>query len=186
MPLLVTGFIFLACNNAGKDSVEKADSANTANADTALNRNEVVIDENSSSFLVRVANGGMAEVEMTMQAEQKAVYEDVRSFAAMLHRDHSGVNETVRSLAVQKKITLPATISAEKQKEIDHLKKNTGKNLDREFIKTMIKNHEAGITMFQQAMQDAKDAEVRSFADKTRPTLRAHLDSAKALQKKYW
>ena len=178
--------LIISCNNTSTDSVEKADSANAANVDTAMNRNTTVIDEESSSFLVRVANSGIAEVEMTSLAQQKATIQSVKDLAGMLHTDHTAVNEQVRNLAGQKNIVLPATVSDEKQKEIDNLKKATGKDFDRIFIKTMVDNHQKSIDMFQKAMENAKDADVKSFADKTLPALRMHLDSAKAIQKKYW
>jgi putative membrane protein len=176
----------MSCNNASKDSVEKADSTNAANLDTNLNRNNVVIDEESSSFLVRVANGGMAEVEMSSLAQQKASYPSVKDFAGMLHTAHSALNDEVKNIASQKNVALPATVSDEKQKDIDNLQKKTGKDFDKVFIQTMINNHQAGIDMFQKASENAKDADVKAFADKTLPALRMHLDSAKAIQKKYW
>ena len=178
--------LFVSCNNSATDSVEKADSANAANVDTSLNRNTTVIDEESSAFLMRVANSGIAEVEMTSLAQQKATYQSVKDLAVMLHKDHTAVNEQVRNLAGQKNIVLPATVTEEKQKEIDNLKKMTGKDFDRVFIKTMVDNHEASIDKFQKAMENAKDADIKSFADKTLPALRMHLDSAKAIQKRYW
>jgi len=186
MLLLTQATLLMACNSGGKNSVEKADSTNQANLDTALNRNAVVIDEKSSEFLVRVANSGMAEAAITGAAQDNAVYADVKSLAAMLYHDHSALNEQVKALAGQKNVVLPAVMSEEKQKEVDALQKNTGKNFDREFISAMIKNHEAGIELCSNAMLDTKDPEVRSFADKTLPTLRAHLDSAKTIQKRHW
>lgn len=184
--LVVLPALLIGCNNSSKDSVEKADSTNQANLDTGLNNNDIVIDEASSTFLVKVANGGMAETEMASFAQQKATYQPVKDFAGMLFNDHSGVNEQVKTIAGQKKVVLPATISDDKQTEVKDLEKRTGKDIDKEFVRKMIKSHEASITMFENAMLDAKDSDVRSFADKTLPTLKAHLDSAKALQKKYW
>jgi putative membrane protein len=49
----------------------------------------------------------------------------------------------------------------------------------------MVKSHENSIDLFEKALNDAKDADVRAFADKTLPALRMHLDSARALSKKY-
>jgi hypothetical protein len=45
--------IVSSCNNGGKDSVEKADSANKANLDTATTHNMVALDEENSAFLVK-------------------------------------------------------------------------------------------------------------------------------------
>lgn len=183
---LVTIGVCIACNNSGKSSVEKADSINEANLDTGLNRNDVVVDEASSTFIVRVANNGMTETQLASIAEQKGTYLDVKSFAAMLYRDHSGVNQTVKDLAATKNIALPASITEEKQKEIDNLNKKTGKEIDKEFISMMIKSHKSSIESFEKAVTEVKDPEVRAFADKTLPTLRAHLDSAEKIQKRYW
>ncbi|HEV7781278.1 MAG TPA: DUF4142 domain-containing protein [Chitinophagaceae bacterium] len=175
-----------ACNNSGKSTVETADSINEAKLDTGLTRNDVVIDEASSSFIVRVANNGMTETQLASMAEQKAVYADVKSFAAMLYHDHSGLNQTVKDMAVTKNITLPAAITADKQREIDQLNAKTGKDLDREFISMMITNHKASIESFEKALTEVKDTDIRSLADKTLPTLRAHLDSAQQIQKRHW
>ena len=185
--IIIISFAVLlgACNNSGNDTVNTADSANRANQDSALNNNQVVIDENSSSFLTKVANAGMAEAEITSMARDKAVNQPVKDFAGMLYNDHSAVNAQVKSMAASKNVVLPDSISSEKRDQISDLNKKTGKNFDREFLSVMVKNHEASIDLFEKAMTEAKDADVRSFADKTLPTLRIHLDSARALQKKY-
>jgi putative membrane protein len=180
-------FLLTACNNNSKDTVEKADSTNQARQDSGLDNNATnMIDEGSSAFLVKIANSGMAEVRMTEIAQQKATLPAVRDFAAMLHRDHSAVNEQVKSLASQKNVALPDSISDDKQKDIDRLDSKKGKNLDKEFIDMMVKNHEAGVDLFDKAQLDTKDPDVRALAGKTLPTLKMHLDSARALQKKYW
>ena len=177
--------LFISCDSDTKSSVEQADSANAANADTGMNRNNVVVDEESSSFLTRVANSGMAEVEVTTAAQQSATIAAVKDFAGMLHRDHSALNSEVKNLAGQKNIVLPATITDEKQKDIDNLKKKTGKDFDRSFMKMMIDNHQSSIDMFEKCERDGKDSDIKAFANKTLPALRMHLDSAKAIQKKY-
>jgi putative membrane protein len=183
--LSLPAMILIACNGGAKDSVEQADSANAANADTNLNRNNVVIDEESSSFLTRIANSGMAEVEMTTLAQQQATIQAVKDFAGMLHSAHSDLNGQVKSLAGQKNVVLPATITDEKQKDIDNLKKKTGKDFDRSFIKTMVDAHHSSIDMFEKCQRDGKDSDIKAFADKTLPALKMHLDSAKAIQKRY-
>ncbi len=78
---LVMPLIALACNNETKDSTEKADSINTANRDSAMSENKTVVDEGSSSFLVKAANGGMTEVQLAQLAQQKATLIQQRLFA---------------------------------------------------------------------------------------------------------
>jgi putative membrane protein len=188
MHIILLLFILAACNNPkAKDSVEKADSANQANMDSSLDRNNaVVVDEESSAFLVRVANSGMTETQLAAVAMQKAVLPAIRDFAAKLHRDHGALNDTVKNLAGQKNIILPDTMTSENQKEVDALTAKKGKNLDKEFIRLIINNHERIVEMFDKAQLDTKDLDIRAFAGKSLPMLKMHLDSARTLQETYW
>src|SRR5258705_5828787 len=128
--------VMIACNNEGKDkdSVEKADSANKAQTDTAMNQNKVVVDEASSSFLVKAADGSMAEVRLGEMGEKKAVSQRVKDFSAMMVHDHSAANDKVKGLAAQKNVVLPVSISDEMQKKVDGLSKKTGKDFDRDYM----------------------------------------------------
>ncbi|HEX7845075.1 MAG TPA: DUF4142 domain-containing protein [Chitinophagaceae bacterium] len=175
-----------ACNNEGKDNVEKADSINKAKDDNAMNNNTVTVDQESSEFLVRVADAGMNEVDITKLAQEKASIPEVKSLASMLWTDHSQLNQQVKQLAQERNITLPSTTSADHAKEMDDLKAKTGKNFDREFIRKMISKHNSSIDAFEKAVKDVKDSGVRTFADNTLPKLRMHRDSAQAIEKKYW
>jgi len=184
---LLSAAILLACNNAADDTVEKADSTNKANADSGTNKpNSVATDEKSSEFLVRAANSGMAEVQLAKIAQQKASLTDVKSFAAMLEKDHSAANSQVKSFASQRNVALPDSISNDKQQMIKDVEKRTGKDFDKEYLDHMIKSHNDGIDLFESTRTNATDVDVKNFADKTLPTLKMHLDSAKAIRKRHW
>jgi putative membrane protein len=175
-------FILTACNNESKDSVEKADSTNKAHIDTAINENKTVVDEESSTFLVKAANGGMTEVQLGEMGQKKATSQRVKDFSAMMVRDHSEANNKVKSLASQKNVVLPTAVSDENQKKIDGLSKKSGNNFDRDFMEAMVNDHQSTIDLFESAMKNTKDPDVNSFADKTLPTLKMHLDSAKSVR----
>lgn len=178
--------MLFACNNAADDTVEKADSTNKANADSSGRRDGVATDEKSSEFLVRAANSGMAEVELAKIAQSKATLSDVKKFAAMLEKDHSGANSQVKAFAAQRNVTLPDSISADKRDMITDVEKRKGKDFDKEYIDRMIKSHNDGIDLFENARSNATDVDIKNFADKTLPTLRMHLDSAKAIRQRNW
>ncbi|MBC7948932.1 MAG: DUF4142 domain-containing protein [Chitinophagaceae bacterium] len=182
--LLASSVLFAACNNEGKDSVEKADSANEAKIDSPANNTAVVADAETAAFLVDAANGGMTEVQLGQVAEQKGTDAGIKRFGAMLAADHSGANNQVKTLAAQRNVTLPATVSDEKQKDIDDFNKKAGTAFDKSYIRYMVKDHEDDIKAFENASEDVKDSEVKAFIDNTLPKLRMHLDSAKAIQKR--
>jgi putative membrane protein len=177
-------FVLLACNNEAKDSVEKADSANEAKMDSNSTTSKTLqTDAESSQFLVKAADGGMAEVDMGNMANQKATNEKVKGYGAMLVKDHSAANEQVKALAAQRNVTLPATVSDDNKTRMDDVMKKTGKDFDKAYMDAMIKDHEKDIDMFKDASNKVNDAEVKAFVDNTLPKLQMHLDSARAIRK---
>ena len=186
---MITFYLVLSSCNSN-DTAETTDSATTTSTDatssTSSGTTNVVTDEKSSSFLTKVTNSGMAEVQLAKLAQQKATIDAVKNFAAMLEKDHAAVNDQVRTLAGQRNVSLPATPSDDKQKMYSDMEKMTGKAFDKEYISMMVKSHNDGISLFDDTKNNSTDIDVKNFADKTLPALKMHLDSAKAIQKRYW
>lgn len=178
----ITIIMWSCSNEKGKDSVEKADSANKAKVESPGNE-PLATDEASSSFMVDAANGGMLEVQLGEMAQQKALDQRVKDFAAMMVHDHSGVNDQVKALAARRNVTLPSMVGEEKQKDIADLTKKSGREFDKSFMKKIVNDHESTINMFEKAETKVNDTEVKTFITNTLPKLRNHLDSAKVIQK---
>lgn len=162
------------CRNAGrKESTE-----------TAKERNEAkeVIGEEQSDFLVEAASSGIWEVEMTKLAEEKAQHARVKNFAKILRDEHSKLNEEIRSLAVKKQLTLPGALDPDQQDHLAELKRLSGKAFDRRVMEMIEKEHQKDIKDFEDASENHKDSDVQTFAAKTLPLLRAHLDSVKMIR----
>jgi len=180
--------VLLSCNS--NDTTETTDATTNTSTDapssTASGTANVVTDEKSADFFKKAANSGMAEVQLAKLAQQKATLEAVKNFASMLERDHTAANDQVKNLAQQRNVALPAAPSDDKQKMYTDMEKKTGKDFDREYISMMVKSHNDGINLFEDTKSNASDVDVKNFADKTLPTLKMHLDSAKAIQKRYW
>jgi len=172
-----------ACNNGANDSVERADSANEAKMDTSNNTNQTIpVSENTSQFMVKAADGGMTEVNAGKLAEQKANNPRVKDFGSMMVKDHSAAGDELKSLASQKNVTIPSTMSSDHQDAINDLNKKTGKNFDKAFMDMMVRDHKKVIDDFQTAENNTNDADVKAWIEKTLPTLKMHLDSAQAIQ----
>src|SRR5689334_9637577 len=111
IPIAAAVILLASCGNnqSSKDSVEKADSANTVKADSpAVAKETIKTDPASSEFLVKAANGGLAEVKLAQLAKDKAKDSAVQHFADMMITDHGGANEKVKALAAERNVTLPA------------------------------------------------------------------------------
>ena len=182
--LFVLPFFVAACNNSEtKDSVEIADSLNKAKSEKADSLGKYSADAATSEFLVSAVNGGMTEVQMGQLASEKSTNKKVREMGEMIVMDHNAANSQVRSLAAQRKVSLPAMVGEDKQKTIDDLSAKKGKDFDKAFISQMVKDHEDAIKLFKNATDKVNDTEVRNFANNTLPKLQMHLDSFKVVQK---
>jgi len=172
-----------ACNNSGtSDSVDKADSANEAKADSSNgNTAATPVDTETSEFMVKAANGGMMEVQAGQDAQNRATNQRVKDFAAMMVRDHSKANDELKSLARQKNVTLPDSVGGDHKDHMNDLMKKKGSDFDKAYMKQMVDDHQHDVDMFKDAANNSKDADVKAWAAKTLPTLQMHLDSAKAI-----
>ena len=168
--------MFQACSG-NKDSAETADSIN-AERDSAY---AVAVDESDAKFAVDAANGGMAEVALGKLAQSKASNAKVKEFADMMVADHSKANDELMALAQLKNITLPIAVSEEKQSTMNDLTKKAGSDFDKAYVDQMIDDHKSTVSMFEDASANAKDVDIRAFAAKTLPTLKAHLQHINAI-----
>jgi len=142
------------------------------------------MDPADSDFMMKAAQGGMAEVDMGNMASSKATNADVKKFGDRMVTDHSKANDELKQLAATKGVTLPTAVSAEEQKDMDALSAKSGKDFDKAYIDDMVKDHEKDVAEFEKASKDAKDADLKAWVTKTLPTLQGHLKMAKETQKK--
>jgi putative membrane protein len=89
--------------------------------------------------------------------------------------DHGKANEELKTLAAAEGVTLPTQLDSKHTKELQRLQKLVGPEFDREYMKLMLEDHKKDIKAFQHEAQKGDDPEVKGFAQRTLPTLRAHL-----------
>jgi putative membrane protein len=133
------------------------------------------------AFLTEAASAARMEVELGRIAEKRASSEHVKQFAQRMVDDHSKVNEELKEVAARKSIALPATTNAAHRKTVDRLSKLRGKEFDRAYMQTMLKDHQEDVAKFRKEAQSADDPDVKQFATKTLATLESHLEMAKQI-----
>ena len=133
-------------------------------------------------FMTKAAAGGLYEVQAGTLAQDKGRSPSVKSFGAMLIKDHTTANEELKALASSKGVTLPTAVPADKKKRLDKIAQ--AKDFDKEFVDEVgVDDHKHDIKLFEKASTDADDAQVKAFAAKTLPTLKAHREHAEGLKK---
>jgi putative membrane protein len=142
------------------------------------------MDPADSDFMMKAAQGGLAEVDMGNMASSKATNADVKKFGDRMVTDHSKANDELKQLASTKGVTLPADVGDEHKKAMDEMSAKSGKDFDKAYMDDMVKDHEKDVAEFEKASKEAKDADLKAWATKTLPTLQGHLKMAKETQKK--
>lgn len=151
--------------------------------DTARDTSKLV--RADRSFLENAAQGGLAEVEGSKLAEQKASSADVKSFAARMIKDHTMVNEELTKLASSKGYTPPKEPSVVQRTELKGLSALDGERFDKMYSSRIgVAAHEKTVKLFQEAAKNAKDPDIKAFAAKHVPDLEQHLQMARDLNKK--
>jgi len=131
-----------------------------------------------AKFVKEAASGGMEEVELGKLAASKASDPDVKSFGQKMVDDHSKANDQLKQIASQKGITLPAGLNNMQKHDKAKLEKLSGGAFDRAYISMMVKDHKKDVADFEKESKSGKDADVKSFASSTLPTLQDHLKMA--------
>jgi len=126
-------------------------------------------------FAKKAAAGGLTEVQLGQIAQQNGSSQEVKDFGAKMVTDHGKVNDNLKSIATKDNLTIPDKPNAEQQALIDKLTKETGKQFDTAYIHAMIKAHEGDKALFTQESENAKNPDLKQFAQDTLPMIKEHL-----------
>lgn len=180
-----------SCNNSGDNTSTTDDSSTNTmgTGDSASNMNNTPavsntpLSKDDSMFVMEAAIGGLMEVQAGQLAQQNAQSQRVKDFGGMMVTDHSKANDELTSYASGHGITLPTALPADKQKHIDAMKNMKGSAFDKHYISMMLDDHQKDVAKFKKESTDANDAQLKTWAGNTLPTLQKHLDSVQAIKK---
>ena len=132
-------------------------------------------------FAAWAAHAAMAEVELSNLARTQSASTALKAAAEAMQADHEQAALELRTLAAGKRLTLPAALDPAHLVAREHLAGMHGPEFDRAWLDQMIRGHEAAIALFTTHAKTGVDTELRSFAARQLPALRAHLADAQRL-----
>src|SRR5581483_2939442 len=168
-------------NSSANEAASQTKSGSAMSSSQTGSATSGKLSASDRQFLNKAAQGGKAEVELGQLAQQKASSDDVKKFGERMVTDHSKANDQLQQLASQKGITLPDKLNAKDQATKARLEKLSGKQFDQAYMRDMVKDHTKDVNEFQHEANNAKDPDVKSFAQSTLPTLQDHLKEAKQI-----
>ena len=143
-----------------------------------------MLDAADVKFVKTESAAGSAELKLAGLGVQKAGRADVKAYAEMLVTDHTQAHKELSALATTKGVEVSAVISPKHAEEFQKLEKASKADFDKEFLADMISDHKKCVSKFEEAAKDAKDSDVKMWAEKMLPTLKAHLAKATELAAK--
>jgi putative membrane protein len=166
--LLLSASVVLATLASAEPSLRQAgnSSAKPANA----------VDR---QFANTAAKDGQAEVEMSELALSKGT-DRVRSLAQRIQADHEKANSELQALAGRKQITLDTDLNPEHRQAHQKLSGLSDEEFDRAYLDQMLQDHKKSIADFERYTREGNDPELKAFAEKSLPTLQAHLKLTQA------
>jgi putative membrane protein len=170
-----------ACSGNKTASTSDSTAVKTDSSTTVVKTDSAAVLPDTT-FAVKAAVGGMAEVALGKMAAAKGADQQVKDFGNMMVMDHSKANAELKGIAQSKNLLLPAGLDAEHQAKSDSLSKLSGKEFDRAYVNFMVEGHKKTLGLMQSEASNGKDAELKAFAAKTAPVVQTHLDHILKIQ----
>jgi len=140
------------------------------------------LDSKDRDFLDDAARAGLFEMEGSKLAQQKSGSADVKAFADRMIKDHTAMSKDLAALAKSKGYELPTEPGTAQKLELKALDV-ADSGFDTKFAERIGSNaHRHALNAFAEAAKDAKDPDVKKFAEKYLPMMREHLRLADGLE----
>lgn len=172
--LVILSCLFLASSASAQSVGEKSGVNSTLG-----------ISPTTADFVKQVAISDMFEIETSKLAQEKGITAD-KSFAAQMVTDHTKTSSEMKGLVSSGKVKaeIPTALDNAHQTKFDKLKSANGSDFTSNYRSMQVDAHKDAVDLFERYAKGGDDAELKSWAGKTLPALKHHLEMAQALEKK--
>jgi len=197
------------CSGNTKDLGQSRSSEPTAAASVPAD----IASQDATDFIHHVAIVNVAEIDLAKLATERGSADGVKKFAQMMITDHTASGEKLKTLASDLKLQAPSDLDDKHREQRDTLAKKSGTDFDRDYAKAMVDGHKDLIDQLEprvdkKILDQWKDAitakptaapkiaaippdrsdnpttmRVNQFAADIYPTVYAHFEAAKALER---
>ncbi len=141
---------------------------------------ETSVDQDGISFIKNGIEGGLTEIKASGLALTKSNNQRVIRFAKMMVDDHTKAGNELMKIESDKLVLEKDLINSNHQIVLSQLSQKSGSAFDKAYLQMMIVDHENTIKLFDGASRNT-DVRISKFAVQTLPSIKMHLDSAKAI-----
>lgn len=173
--LLLSAGIFTA-------KYSSAQTTATSSTSTSTGTSAIANDTAAVNFIAQATLGNMKEIETGKLAVKKAKKASVKTFGARMIADHTKATADMQKVLSSKQFTAPTPSPADAAPDA-MLTSATGTEFDKNYITMMMMDHVKTVQVFQNAIANVQDPDLKAFAVKTLPVIQEHLRMDKAIAK---
>lgn len=166
----------------------KSDTTKTAGTKSA---DKEKLPEDTLQTLAKYHHVNQMEIQLGKAAQKQAGSQAVKQYGKMLVTEHQAADKKLQALAKQHRQSIPAfkpdTDAAKKEMQdakqtAQQLKKMKGSEFDRQFLQTMIDQHEQVLAGIDNDIGQANNEDVANLLRDMKPVLQMHADRAREIQ----
>jgi putative membrane protein len=161
-----------ASGNAGASKA----GAKAAGADGKLSKAD-------SNFMRDITYSNISEIATAKLAQSKSQNDQVKTFAQRMIDDHTKAQQELEQLAQSKGVTLPTEPDTKHKAASKAMEKLSADKFDAMYMKQAGENdHQNTQKLLQKVKKNAKDADLKAYADKTLGPVDEHLKMAEQMR----
>ena len=133
-----------------------------------------------SAFVMKAAQGGLAEVKFAALAMKRSKNPTVLAFAQRMTKEHTKNNAQLAAIAKSEGRKLPANIGADNMATEAKLELLHGNAFDHAYLTSQVSGHQKMLALMQQEVSSGTDPKLVAFAKATIPAVEQHLALAQS------
>jgi len=168
--------------NEGKSSGASGAPASSASGDAAAKAAQ--LNRTDTKFMRDIAYANISEIEVGKLAQSKSQNDQVKSFAQKMMEDHTKAQDELKQLAQTKGVSLPTEPDMKHKTAAKAMEKLSGDKFDAMYMKQAgLNDHKNAHKLLEKVSKNAKDPELKAYAEKTLGPVDEHMKMAQQNKK---
>lgn len=172
-----------ACNNNAADDAAATDTAMAPATPAATDTTAMAAPDTSTpqGFVDMAASSDMYEIEAAKVAQQMGKSEKVKTFAAMMIKDHGTSTQKLKdAVAKVSGVTVPSAMQPKHQQMLDGLK-SAGESFDKMYAEQQVAAHGEAMKLMEAQAASGTAEPLKTFAADVSPVIKRHAQEAARL-----
>jgi len=153
----------------------------SAPAFAQIMKSDQKIDNADAAAMKQLAQANLNEIEAGKAAVSKAQSPDVKKFAQKMVDDHTQMLNDLKSLALQKSVSLPQSASIKDMAQMKLMERSSGAEFDKKYMDEMVKDHQKDAKEVQDLAAKTKDSDFKAALQKASTKINEHLQLAQRI-----